>query len=110
MFNDQLKAGDVCLIVGAVNCPENIGKMCTLKQHLAPGESVTTPSGYYGRFVSPASEAWLIEGEGVFSKTTFYDGDTVKEKGWCIAPPQHLMKIDGHKEPEANGEKLVQKA
>lgn len=98
MVNQNLKAGDVCLITGAISLTQNIGKTCTINCIVKHGEWFNTPEGNRGQFWSKrGAEGCVVSGNGLVQSIT-------KFTNWVIVKPEHLMKIDGHK--SSNEEKL----
>lgn len=95
----DLKAGDVCLIVGG-RCPENIGKAVTLYELIAKDDQIV----YKGEVCTATAEAaWIVEGDNLVRRrrqqSIFLDGsygpiEITKVFGhFAIIPPQFLMKI-----------------
>lgn len=91
MVNQNLKAGDVCLITGATRLTQNIGKTCTINCIVKHGEWFTTPEGYAGQFLVQKGEiGCVVTGEGIV-KTKH---QVICGAGWVIVKPHYLMKID----------------
>ena len=110
MVNQNLKVGDVCLITGATSLTRNIGKSCVVVGFVYPGDSFTTPTGKPAHFWKEAkSHGVIVTGKGIV-KTKYESQNELTCENWVIVEPRFLLKIDGHKEPEANSEKRKQKA
>lgn len=103
-FNNNLKEGDLCLIIGAIHRTENIGKTVTLVSLLKPGDVFA----YRGlRFKHDGGAAgprnvWVVEGEGLAVGTKELG---VLDAKTTIVLEDYLMKIP----PEApQGDRLAQ--
>lgn len=90
----NFKAGDFAIIVGAVNTPENIGRVVTLELFV-PANSADVD--YKGRlFASGASGRWIVSADGLLSFCTRADGESFKRNtGMCIIRENFLMPLKG---------------
>ncbi|NNJ16375.1 hypothetical protein CSV86_014695 [Pseudomonas putida CSV86] len=98
-MSHQFKPGDLALIVGAFRFVENIGKTCTLVQHLSKGDIYQLPDGR--KAVTLAESGWLVEGDGIIGLACLLvDGDVVRVDDIGVANPRNLMPLRGDFEPE----------
>lgn len=88
-MSHNFKPGDLAMIVGAYNVPDNIGKQCELIEYLRVEEisGWVDPSDGLRIQNSAGGPAWLVVGEGLKS----WCGCT----GWVIADARHLMPLRG---------------
>lgn len=86
---NNFKAGDLALIVGAVKCTENIGKVVTLGSILSAGD--LTPNGRTAR-----SNGYVVYGDGLLISNWASGEYLFKEKSaFTICRPCDLMPIKG---------------
>lgn len=83
----ELKAGDLCLIVGCVKNPVNVGKVCQLAELLRTGDRFRSPHGRRYQYAG-GGEAWLVLGDGLWIGPDNYDG-------YSLVDPRHLMPLRG---------------
>lgn len=90
----NFKPGDLAMIVGAFNVPQNIGKTVVLEEFLQVEQVSNWRDPSDGMRLQNAAESagWLVLGEGVKS---WCGAD-----GWVIADPAHLMPLRGDFAPE----------
>ena len=93
MSRDELKPGDICLIIGARRVMSNIGKTGKLVQLVHPGDTLKAPDGRTIVYGSDEA-AWLVRGAPLCSITF---GGRVCE-GFALCDAHHLMKLKGDKE------------
>ncbi|WP_426113540.1 hypothetical protein [Pseudomonas sp. DSP3-2-2] len=88
-MSHQFKSGDLAMIVGAFNVPDNIGQQCELIEYLRLEDISAWVDPADGRRVQNAADgpAWLVVGEGLKS----WCGST----GWVLADERHLMPLRG---------------
>ncbi len=85
----ELKAGDLCLIVGCMKNPVNIGKVCQLVEPLWPGDHFNSPGGkVLRRYIGEDGLAWLVVGDDLWVGPDNYEG-------FSLVDPKHLMPLRG---------------
>ena len=99
MNNRPLQPGDLCLIVGYKNSPDNVGMLCRLVKFVDAGLFE-----YRGKTSASAGSYWLVDGDRL-SVFRVISG-VKKNTGWCLVAANHLMRIDG--DPDAESDKLKQ--
>lgn len=92
----QFKPGDLALIVGSDNFPDQIGAVCELVQFLRERDEYQTPCG---QICHAPKDAWLIVGDAVIGGFT-WGGAAVRTPGQAIAPESNLMPLRGDFAPE----------
>ena len=92
---NQLKQGDLALIVGAFGMTQNIGKECHLVQFVQTDEVFIAPNG--DKCQHGDVPAWIVCGEGLC--TSFEVGD-IEHGNWAVCAPKHLMPLRGDFAPE----------
>jgi len=80
----NLKAGDLCLVVGYVSRPYIVGQTCVLMSFVNAGQEFKVPSGQIYK-ASTNYAGWLCQ----------FTPDVGR-----LIPEKHLIKISGHKDPE----------
>lgn len=87
-MSNQLKAGDICLVVGCDKCHVNLGKVVELVRFVSKGEKAI--NGLANR------DCWVTRGEGI----AYASGDDVVIGNIGLSAPNHLMPLRGDFAPE----------
>ena len=89
--NQDLKKGDLCVIIGGLKGTFNVGKSVTLQMFLPAGRT----GDYEGKlFQAPPEDAWIVTGEGLTS-WNIRQGFFITDTAGSLA--RFLMKIgDGN--------------
>lgn len=87
-MNQNLKAGDLALIIGAFSVTENIGRSVQLVEFVPPFGSVLHQDGY---FDADAAGLWIVTGEDLVRNAE--GGKVVSNLAGC--DPQHLRPLRG---------------
>jgi hypothetical protein len=100
-MNHNFKPGDLAMIVGAYNVPDNIGKHCELIEYLRVEDISEWVDPADGLRVQNSADgpAWLVVGEGVKS----WCGGS----GWVLADARHLMPLRGDFSPDKQSSREV---
>ena len=109
-FNGNIEPGMLCVIVGYIKTPVNVGKVCTTIQLLQPGE-IYVYGGKTRRYEDTENKgpAWLVEGENLTLRTRD-NGSEVwvqKQANITLASPSNLMPIKPDKGIENEREQLA---
>jgi hypothetical protein len=96
-MSNQLKAGDLALIVGYHNFHENIGKSCELVEYFDREREYT---GRDGRKTFAPAGSWMVEGEGVLGAYMQRDGIVVRTPGEAFVDKAHLIPLRGDFTPD----------
>lgn len=94
MSRDELKPGDICLIIGSKGAGVNVGKAGELISVLRPGDKFKAPNGRVLDYSPFGDAAWLLYGNSLGSRNIH--GDVTS--GFAIVTPPYLMKIKGDEE------------
>lgn len=88
-MSHNFKSGDLAMIVGAYNVPDNIGKQCELIEYLRVDDisDWVDPSDGLRVQNSAGAPGWLVVGHGLKS---WCGGN-----GWVLADARHLMPLRG---------------
>lgn len=86
-MNNQFKAGDLAVIVGANSLTQNIGKHCELRRFIVKGDMYIAPNGEV--YQHDDVPCWVVTGEGLFWVA---DGDPV-QGDFGVHEPRHLMRL-----------------
>lgn len=92
-MNQNIKAGDLALVVGAFRITENIGKTVRVEEFLTEGQ-VSLWADEEGR---PARNdcgggGWLVSASGL-------ESGCKGRKGFALINPKHLMPLRGDRSP-----------
>lgn len=102
----ELKAGDLCLIVGCLKYPVDIGKTCELTEFVPPGQSYRRPDN--GAIETNIADfgAWVVVGSGLH--LYYRKSGRLVESGFTIINPKFLMPLGGYAEgqEELSGKEL----
>lgn len=90
-MNRKLEPGMLCLIVGCVKIPDNIGKSVTLIQYLHADEEFF----YGGELHKSKNDSWLVEGEdlSVAIWRNEHVIDILTHQRHCPIQSKHLLPI-----------------
>lgn len=88
-MNNQFKAGDLAVIVGANSLTQNIGRLCELRQFIVSGDMYVAPNGV--TYQHDDVPCWVVAGEGLFWVA---DGEPV-QGDFGVHEPRHLMPLRG---------------
>jgi len=100
-MNNQFKAGDLAMIVGANSLTQNIGKQCQLREFVLSGDCYVAPNGVVYRHDDVP--CWTLVGEGLVAVV---EGEVV-QLGFCIHEPRHLMPLRDDFAPTGQKSKAV---
>lgn len=83
-MSHEFKPGDLALVVGAIELPEDVGLTVTLVEHLFPGQAASCPK-CPGEICDTDEPAWLVD----------HHDETLSLKR-----SRHLMPLRGDFQPE----------
>lgn len=100
-MNNQFKAGDLAMIVGANSLTQNIGKQCQLREFVVSGDCYVAPNGVVYRHDDVP--CWTLVGDGLVAVV---EGEVV-QLGFGIHEPRHLMPLRDDFAPERQNSREV---
>lgn len=90
----RFKAGDLAIVVGAVNTPQNIGRTVTLEVFLPANSGKLEYKG--STFASSdVADCWIVSAEGLISYAAISDKKFHHKTGIAVCRQRHLMPLKG---------------